>query len=90
MCKRHLGVVDDFALEQYYAQQNSLPQYDTLEQLRSYLQQFPRKSAQKLFLFGFQSIGGIEVPKNSTVEDALRSGGINHLFVDSNGFFCSG
>ena len=32
----------------------------------------------------------MELPKKNTIEESLRSGGITHLFVDSNGVFCSG
>ena len=45
MCKRHLGVVDDFELEREYLPQGCKLQYDSLDQLRDYLQQFPRKAA---------------------------------------------
>lgn len=37
MCKRHLGVVDDFDLEREYWPQNNQLQYDSLDQLRDYL-----------------------------------------------------
>jgi hypothetical protein len=32
----------------------------------------------------------MELPKKNTIEEALIAGGIQHLFVDSNGVFCSG
>ena len=45
MCKRHLGVIDDFELEKEYRPESNQLQYDSLDQLRNYLLQFPRKAA---------------------------------------------
>jgi hypothetical protein len=45
MCKRHLGVIDDFELEQEYRPESNQLQYDSLDQLRNYLLQYPRKAA---------------------------------------------
>lgn len=68
---RHLGLIEDYTFEQRYIEGllgrrfedlNTSKNYDEREQAYSYMQQYARKHDHKIFLFGYQSIGGSERP----------------------------
>ena len=68
---RHLGLIEDYTFEQRYIEGllgrrfedlNTSKNYDEREQAYSYMQKYARKHDQKIFLFGYQSIGGSERP----------------------------
>ena len=67
------------------------------------MKQFPRKHSHKLFLFGYQAIGGSEFPINEQSPDLCHSlreqanpeshfnkRNIRHLLIDGKGTFDSG
>ena len=67
MTYQHLGILEDHALDQHYVQNilrkpfthiESSLNYDTKEKCGEYLQKYARKHDKKLFLFGYQAIGG--------------------------------
>ena len=75
---RHLGVIDDYFQEQAYVSsvvgvqgtrfeeiKASMPtslNYESRQQFYDYMRRFARKNDYKLPLFGYQSIGGQDMP----------------------------
>jgi len=57
------------------------------EQCQQYFQMFSRKRSVNLSLFGYQAIGGSEVLDGKSVHAKQNS--IKHLFIRSEGFYCS-
>ena len=109
---RHMGLIEDSAHEKQYIEKVlGGPKFEDLqvglcyesrEDLYSYMRRFARKHDQKLFLFGYQAIGGSEVPiceelsGASSVHEQMRPEtlfnkmNIRHLFLDGDGAYNSG
>ena len=111
---RHLGILEDYYFEQQYicevlgaanfsSQVTSQPAYEDASDLWSYMQKYPRKHSRKLFLFGYQALGGSEFPINANSPDLCHSireqnnleshfnkRNVRHLFIDGQGTYNSG
>ena len=64
---RHLGLIEDYILEQRYIEEilgrpfqplQASKNYDQRENVYEYMKTFARKHDHKIFMFGYQSIGG--------------------------------
>ncbi|CDW77848.1 UNKNOWN [Stylonychia lemnae] len=100
MVMRKLGIIEDIQFEiDYYRSVMDIKEQISIDQVQlnyrrrekqvylDYFRNYPRKKSKIQYLFGYQSIGGLEEQSFEHPED--RIGGIIHLFVDSDEVYCS-
>lgn len=72
---RHLGIIEDYALEQAYItkmigiSKTILTNYNEKAEIVRCIKSYPRKHERKIFLFGYQAIGGSEYPPMTTEDN---------------------
>ena len=60
---------------------------NTKECYLEFFRKYPRKKSRRQYLFGFCSIGGTEI--TDVNDQYFARNNVTHLFVDSDGFYCS-